>query len=603
MEPTTDPNALPIAPFDAGVDDPSGLDAGLAVAILAGPMPADSFSPPVSAQDPALLGWNPATPPFPPVPPLPKQPSPSRQFSPLSRRAWLVMLAGVLGSWMGSATAYVGIGGLLYAGMTAAGLMASGLLLPGRSTPRRLAGTAALIGCFLTVRDSPWLAWLNTVSIIVLLASAAALAQNGALFDSSRTWFRDRIGATLFATVRSIGVPFELLATLTRQSPTKTSRFTRLPPIKGLVLALPLLLVIIPLLMSSDAIFSEFFSLPTRLIGLIPVPSFVDVVAAGWGGYTAAVLLVAASAGAISARTTQQSVAAHSIRTRTFAVGDVRTALWLVNGVLGAFAVSQVIAATTLGKRITSDDLSYEAIAKRGFFPLLVASLFILGSFIVAYSLVTEDERHQRGFRVPAQLLAVLSVLLVVTASRRLYMGAEVWGLTMLRVLSQTFAIWLALVFVSIGVWQQRRSTRAWVPGAALVIAVGLLVTLNLLPTEQIVVRWNTTSGQITGFTEGEGSDTFGDFSRDGGLSACRYYDDSWHGRNDDALPELVGWLRVEVKMKRASVECARELLACDDRPNTNGLSWNYARWHANDVRSDVCGEFVLSPEAPPSAP
>jgi Domain of unknown function (DUF4173) len=621
MTPSSHPH--PGMPANPGPDAPAVTAAPDSIAVVPGaiavaPIPVVPIAP---FDPPPLDETRPPSPPplMPSMSPVrPAERAVRREVRPLPRRAYVLLVAGGVGAWAASASGVGSLGGALYAVTTAVALCVSGLFGAGRRMPVALASSGAVFGMFLMVHDSPWLTGLNICALIVMFTSAAYTAQEHSIFDASLGWVRDRLSLTFGSSLKALAIPFEAWGMLQRgrQEGRATAavdpehdHLRRRSPIKGIVLVTPLLLVVVPLLMIGDAVFSKLLSVPLRFLTSIPLPSVVDVFFGGWGIYAAAVLVAIATAGqlVVTSESARAQVAQH--RTKTFAARDVHIALWIMNLVLGLFAVSQVIAATTLASRLLDSPLTYEAIAKRGFFPLLVASIFVLGAFVVAHSMTSIDERRAQRFRVPAQLLAVLSLLLVVAASRRLMMGAQVWGLTMLRVLSQTFAVWLALVFIAVALYQHRVSTRSWVPGGSMVAAASLLLLLNVVPTEQLVVHWNATSG-FTATTlvdddlpidddlpTGTEFPTGMDRSSGGGLSSCRYYGDAWHGRNDDALPALIGWLRTEVKAKRATNDCARRLLGCDDIPSTRGLSWNLARWNANEIRSATCREFPYRPD------
>lgn len=537
---------------------------------------------------------------------------PARTFRAVDRRALAALVAGMFGCSLGWASGWTDVGGALYALLTGISLIASGVLGRRRIEPFSWTVLAMSFGVLLVVRDSPWLVLLNICALVVLFVVAAITSHTGSVFDAQRWWIGDRLVVLCASFVRAFSVAAHLIQMAAPKrskpiSPVFGDGEDRVPSAgvskrsavisgKGVLLALPLLLCIVPLLMTGDAVFSNLLTLPASLISELPTPSFSNWFALVWGGYLAAVLLAIATAGAIVRRETSATtstvefgVADGIARDRVFSGRDVASAMWLVNLVLAAFAGSQAIAATSLAQRIVDEPLSYEAIAKRGFFPLLFASVLILCSFMVAHSLVSSETRSTIAFRIPSQTLVVLSLVLVLAASRRLFMGAEIWGLTMLRVLSQTFAIWVATVFIGIGVWQLRPAGRSWVPGLSLTAAAVLLMALNLAPIERLVVRWNVNQGLTT--------------SQKSGLSACQYYDDSWHGRNDDAIAELAPWLQSEVTAGRASNDCARRLLGCSDlpsdiasgSPSRTGLRWNLASSSGNAIRAKLCPTFPPS--------
>ncbi len=557
------------------------------------PTPTDLTDRPVSPTS-ASRDWS-----FPAVSPTPE---PTRNIRTPPRRAIWVLASGGLGGWVVSASTLRGAGGTMYALLTVVALLASGVFGEGRRQPLVLTLGAGLFGVFLVIRDSPWLSFLNISALIVFLVMAALLAAEGSLFNGSRSWIGDRISVVFESYFRA----FRLAARLLRgrvSSRNDGAKPGRKVSYKGLFLATPLLMCLIPLLMTSDAVFSRVFSLPVSLFASLPTPSTEAIFAIGVCAYLAAVLVAMTVAGDPTRRV-GLSVDGTD-KSRAFSTRDVATACWAVNVVLGMFAISQIVAATNLATKLVKAPPSYEAIAKRGFFPLLVASVLILTSFAISHALLAADGRSSRSFLVPAQVLVVLSLVVVAVASRRLYMGAQVWGLTMLRVMSQMFVIWLAAMFVLIGVWQQRRSSRSWLPGAALIVAAALLVVLNIAPTERLVVRWNISSGFAPAASDGISDDTSDgpSLSRISGLSSCRYYDDKWHGQNDDARPALLGWIRSEVQQNRATNECARELLGCDQATKSNGLNWNLARSRGASLRSKACREFPSVPlqVAPPS--
>jgi hypothetical protein len=82
--------------------------------------------------------------------------------------------------------------------------------------------------------------------------------------------------------------------------------------------------------------------------------------------------------------------------------------------------------------------------------------------------------------------------LIVTSAVRRLFVYEDAFGLTMLRLFSTVFAVWVGAVFVLLGarllgVGGQRR----WLLGASTALGLALLLVLNVADVEAVVARRN----------------------------------------------------------------------------------------------------------------
>ena len=95
---------------------------------------------------------------------------------------------------------------------------------------------------------------------------------------------------------------------------------------------------------------------------------------------------------------------------------------------------------------------------------------------------------ENKGLRILNVVLSVLTLLLIVTAMSKLVMYIDVYGLTVNRILPQTFMIWMAVVYAAM-ILRQRKVF----PMAKICIMTGavLFVLLCVVPVEDCVQAYN----------------------------------------------------------------------------------------------------------------
>jgi hypothetical protein len=157
-------------------------------------------------------------------------------------------------------------------------------------------------------------------------------------------------------------------------------------------------------------------------------------------------------------------------------------------------------AAGAAGDTLRAAGITYADYARSGFFQLLwVAG--ITAVVLIVFSRITgfKQQRTRRAFLALSEIAVVLTLLIVFVAFQRLSLYESAYGFTMLRLYSQIFAVWIALVFVFLaadmaGLFRRRR----WFVGATSISAMGVLLALNLANPETIVVDLNLNLARST---------------------------------------------------------------------------------------------------------
>lgn len=293
-----------------------------------------------------------------------------------------------------------------------------------------IGGAAVALCVWMFFFDQEELSALNLPAIPALLMLHAQLGVHSAYDDKDWPivwawilgWFAQPFSA--------IGKFFRACGSLVGHKQTKNAHLRRV--LLGLLLAVPLLLVALPLLTSADSVF-RFYA--EHLFSSFEIGPFV--------GHLITVFVVSLLFYSFlwNSRWKPDSVKVMPIEMRWDAV-IVGVALGILAAVYALFAVVQF--AYLFGSAGLPAGLSYSEYARSGFFQLLIVAGFNLTLFGLCLSFAPQS-RAMKG--VLAALLAMTGVMLGSSMARLLlYIGA--YGLTFLRVFSMWFLFVITVVLV-----------------------------------------------------------------------------------------------------------------------------------------------------------
>jgi Domain of unknown function (DUF4173) len=459
--------------------------------------------------------------------------------APAARRlAALAVLAGLL--------LEIGLRGGLANAAVAAGLVVAVLALAADGRIRRreaqLLALAALVPIvFLAVRSSPWLILSNIVAAGGLLTAAVLFSRSGSVFDTSPTRALVRSVESL---ARGLGGVPALRAVAPPLVPGDWTGAVRVAA--AAVVTLPVLVLLVALLASADAVFA---SLLVPDVDLGPAAGHVVLTL-----MLAAPVLVAGLAAASASGDTPPLRGA-------FGMAEVTTMLGLAAGVLVLFVVAQVVALTDAGERLVEEaGLTPAEYARGGFFQLCWAAGLILAFLWVVRALAAPVALEHPVVRGLGAAVPLLTLGLVGVSLRRMALYDDAFGLTMLRLWVVGAAVWMGAVLVMAAVRNAaRRPGRSWLLGGAGVAAAVLVVVADLANPEAFVARHNL------------------DRARDGAELDVEYL----RHLSDDAVPTLADGLP-------SAVPCTPDPVGA--------AALNLAVASASEVRGDVCDERIPLP-------
>ena len=253
----------------------------------------------------------------------------------------------------------------------------------------------------------------------------------------------------------------------------------------GLILAIPLLMIVLPLLSSADARFEaalgglgiylseHFLATLIRILFSLPVSAYL------FG------LVYGSIRGRYTDRIDREKVRAAGEKARMLPDTAFYTALGILCLVYVLFIWLQAEYLFSAFAGIRPEGFTYAEYARQGFFELCVISFFNL-FFLLCASLFSEHRMEEnKGLRILNVVLSVLTLLLIATAMSKLVMYI---GLTVNRILPQTFMIWMTVVYAAM-ILRQRKVF----PMAKICIMTGavLFVLLCVVPVEDCVQAYN----------------------------------------------------------------------------------------------------------------
>jgi uncharacterized protein DUF4153 len=323
--------------------------------------------------------------------------------------------------------------------------------------------------------------------------------------------------------------------------------------LRGFCLAVPLLVVLGALLASSDVLFAHIFDFVPDVD-----ESIVHLVVIGLGAWGMAGLLRVAAA-----------TPPASVPPRIPLLGSLEATIVLASVIVlfAGFAVTQVVALAGGGRHVVETaGLTYAEYARSGFFQLVAVAAIALAVLLTVDAFTgSSSDRSRRRVVLLSEVVIALTLVVVVSALRRLDLYENAYGLTMLRLYAAVFVGWIGVSLVLLGAWVLRGRDRAWFPAAAVTAGLAAVLALNLVNPEAVVVRRNVALAEQSGrFDPG-------------------YL--SW--LSDDAVPEIVRTLPRLPATLRANI--VSDLCSRPSRSTKGWAAWNAAHRAADDARRQVC--------------
>ncbi len=260
-----------------------------------------------------------------------------------------------------------------------------------------------------------------------------------------------------------------------------------LPPVlRGLVLALPVILLLTALLASADPVFGRMVN---NLLNINQLPEYIfrlTYILVGTYLLVGVFLFAILSSGEEGIPSPE-----HSRLSPFIGFIEAVVVLGCVSLLFAVFVIVQFRYFFGGVENITAEGFTYAEYARRGFGELLAVALISLLLFLGLGSLTRkEDPLRRKVFSALGAILVAMVSIILVSAYRRLLLYESAYGFTGLRLYTQVFMIWLGILLIGVAGLEIAGRIR-WFSLAMLVAAFGFALSLAGLNVDGSIVRWN----------------------------------------------------------------------------------------------------------------
>ena len=331
--------------------------------------------------------------------------------------------------------------------------------------------------------DSPALKMLSLLAALTALSLVILRAQGGRVRSAGLVEY------ALGAAVAGLNAAFGLLPVLFGEAEWKKllgGRWSQraMAVVRGVLFALPFLLIFGGLFMGADAVFDNIVKKTFHVNFQQVFTHFFVAALFAWcvGGYLRAMLWG------------KEIPVIEEKRLPSFSLGTIEgaVALGALDLLFFGFVLVQVryfFGGSALVQATTG--LTYAEYARRGFFELLAVAALLLPLLLLIHWLIARSgPQGERVFRVLAGVQILLLFVIMASAFQRMRLYQAEYGLTEQRLYPTAFMGWLAVVFLwfAITVLSGRRERFAF---GAMVAGFLLIIVLQALNPDAFIARAN----------------------------------------------------------------------------------------------------------------
>lgn len=328
------------------------------------------------------------------------------------------------------------------------------------------------------IRESFFLTFLNIVASLALLVLITRIALSGTLKNFV---IADYLKLILIP-FQSIPPLFQTLTDLLTLKGVSKDNKTALQIVKGVVMAVPLLIIFLVLFSSADLIFQKYVS---DIFNIEPETVLRTI------------LIIIASLSCIGAfsyifKSKEETTSEKKEPARL--LGSIETSILLgsVNVLFFLFILIQLTYLFGGEATLASQGLTYAEYARRGFFELLaVAVISFLVLLGMEYAITRKENKHSTLFKILGSVLIVQVLIIMLSSFLRLSLYEQAYGFTIDRLFSHAFTILLAVVFILLLykiITNGKDNTFAF---SGWISLVAFLMVMNLLNPDAFIARQN----------------------------------------------------------------------------------------------------------------
>jgi hypothetical protein len=267
--------------------------------------------------------------------------------------------------------------------------------------------------------------------------------------------------------------------------------------LRGVLIALPILVVLVGLLATADLVFGDLVEDALKWVDLARV---TEAIGRGLVILVSGVFFLGALITALRARTQRDLIGEHEPIMKPI-VGFIETvivlgAVGLVFGLFGTIQLQYLFGGDT---NINAAGYTYSEYARRGFGELVWAAFLSLGLiFALGHWGRRTDQRQRWTFIGLSTALVLMLGVALASALIRLQLYESAFGFTRLRAYTHVFIFWLAALLIAFLVLLTMQRLRTF---TLIVVAAGLgfVATLSIINMDGFIAAQNLERFEQTG--------------------------------------------------------------------------------------------------------
>jgi|GEM_PF-1349185 len=355
-----------------------------------------------------------------------------------------------------------------------------------------------LIACVLffsamvAIRANMLLTVLNILATIGLLLLVARVLAKEKLFDFT---IRKYISTVFVIPFAMIWKSLRTLSSLV--TPIKLNSTVKWRPVaKGIMMALPLLIIFVVLFSAADMGFKNFLTsifkwhIPADVFSHTGIIGGLFIICLGFFSFIFIVLPGKES----EWKTGKENEADKNKPDRRI---ETQVFLWLINALFLIFIVFQI--AYLFGGAINIGEFTYAEYARRGFWELLTVTGITLIILLIMDFYTRNGQKRKYWFTLPSLVMTAEIFIIVASALKRMMLYQSTYGWTTLRLYVAGFIIFLAVIFFVLIIKLILEKKNNFFALGTLLAIIAFLVVFNFLNPDQFIVHQNIQRFNETG--------------------------------------------------------------------------------------------------------
>ena len=339
------------------------------------------------------------------------------------------------------------------------------------------------------VRAEPMTIFLNVVAALTILGIMARSFQGGRWWEYR---FSDYIKGGFLLGLESLYRQIAIFSSQPKQVkvegvPRQGLR-TTLSVLRGILIALPIVLIFAAMLAEADPIFGDAFE---DFLDVFDIENLGEYIVRGILISILAYLLLGIFMHVFYKDFDSDLDPDKRWLPRFLGITETIIVLASINLLFLAFVSIQFQYFFGGESMISIQGYTYSEYARRGFGELVTVAVFSLLLFIgLSFITKREETRHQRFFSGMGLLLFALVSVILVSSFQRLLLYESAYGFTRLRTYTHIFIFWLGALLLAVSLLELFHKQRHFAL-AALIAGMGFIVTLDVINVDGFIVKQN----------------------------------------------------------------------------------------------------------------